>query len=555
VKAQNFRLLAVLLAILRIAGGLAASAAQQTPSAAEIAELRVKADQGDARAQVKLGFYYYSGLGVPKDSAKAVKLFFQAAEKGNAIAQSNLGVAFESGDGVAKDDAEAVKWYRKAADQGDAESQRSLGAKYSDGEGVPMDKAESVKWYRKAADQGNAEGQYSLGVMYATGAGVPKDDTAAATWYRHAAEQGHPAGQYMLGVRYARGEGVPTHRAEAYKWWLLAGAQGVEDARKQYEILERTLLPTERAEGQRMAREFVPRKGPPLPAGSQVATTSTTQAGDTSQPRPSTGGFFWDWEVVAGLCFLSLPFLFVLHLWQRRNGKTATIATTPASGTSSGQTPMPSVYVLMAGNPRGPFTADQALDMVRQGQLLGETPAWKEGLADWTRLDQVINLTLAVPAASPSTPQLTPNRGKGKTIGPVHITVAIGVFVLAFMFGMTGSLASKGLGWCAFAFTLVMCLHFGAAIFDSNKPQVNREVYFKTAFAFAVQVGWALAVPTFNKLHLLWMYWPTVHLVATLVTKWAIGGFNRSIGLPAPLPLPPLTTTLVLQFALLWLLS
>jgi hypothetical protein len=62
-------------------------------------------------------------------------------------------------------------------------------------------------------------------------------------------------------------------------------------------------------------------------------------------------------------------------------------------------------------------------------------------------------------------------------------------------------------------------------------------------------------VPTFNKLHLLWMYWPTVHLVATLVTKWAIGGFSRSIGLPAPLPLPPLTTTLVLQFALLWLLS
>ena len=38
--------------------------------------------------------------------------------------------------------------------------------------------------------------------------------------------------------------------------------------------------------------------------------------------------------------------------------------------------------------------------MVRQGQLLPDTPAWKEGLADWKRLDQLI-VWPAAPVANP----------------------------------------------------------------------------------------------------------------------------------------------------------
>jgi hypothetical protein len=40
------------------------------------------------------------------------------AEQGDAKAQYSLGAAYALGEGVAKDSAEAVKWYRKAADQG-----------------------------------------------------------------------------------------------------------------------------------------------------------------------------------------------------------------------------------------------------------------------------------------------------------------------------------------------------------------------------------------------------------------------------------------------------
>lgn len=111
------------------------------------------------------------------------------------------------------------------------------------------------------------------------------------------------------------------------------------------------------------------------------------------------------------------------------------------------------------------------------------------------------------------------------------------------------------LGWCAFGFTVVMCLHFGIAWLPSDKPPLNRQVYLKTALVLAVQIGWALSVSSFNKLHLLWLYWPTVRIVATLVGNWASYFVLRPMGMPAPLPLPPLTTALGLVVALLWLLS
>jgi len=63
------------------------------------------------------------------------------------------------------------------------------------------------------------------------------------------AEQGDADAQANLGVRYAIGLGVPKDEAEAYKWMLLAGSQGHEGAKKHITIIERTLTPTQRAEG------------------------------------------------------------------------------------------------------------------------------------------------------------------------------------------------------------------------------------------------------------------------------------------------------------------
>ena len=170
-------------------------------------------------------FLFQAGAAEPTEAQR--KRFLETkvkAEKGDAYEQAVLGFMYEDGRGVAKDEAEAVKWYRKSADQGNFIAQLSLGNMYAHGRGVVKDEAEAVKWYRKAADQGDAKAQTLLGLMYETGLGVPKDKT------------------------------------EAYKWYLLAEAQGDEEAKKAISGIEGEITPAQRAEGQRLARAWKPRK-------------------------------------------------------------------------------------------------------------------------------------------------------------------------------------------------------------------------------------------------------------------------------------------------------
>ena len=156
------------------------------------------AEQGNAWAQVNLGFMYEYGKGVPEDNKEAVKWYTLAAEQGNARAQANLGFMYEYGKGVPEDNKEAVKWYTLAAEQGNARAQANLGFMYQYGKGVPEDNKEAVKWYTLAAEQGDAFGQGQLGGMYQYGKGVPEDNKEAVKWYTLAAEQGNKNAKLSL---------------------------------------------------------------------------------------------------------------------------------------------------------------------------------------------------------------------------------------------------------------------------------------------------------------------------------------------------------------------
>ena len=89
------------------------------------------------------------------------------AEKGDARAQNELGAAFEEGlPGVAKNAAAAAAWYRRAAEQNDARAQCNLGRCYEEGVGVKQDGEEAEKWYRKAVEQIDAEAKFRLSNWY-----------------------------------------------------------------------------------------------------------------------------------------------------------------------------------------------------------------------------------------------------------------------------------------------------------------------------------------------------------------------------------------------------
>jgi hypothetical protein len=167
----------------------------------EAKQTRLSADQGDAKAEVRLGSMYYYGRGVPQDYAEALRWYRKAADQGDAMAQYDVGSRYYYGQGVSQDYAEALRWYRKAADQGDARAQCGLGSMYYYGQGTQQDRAEAANWYRQAADQGQAKAQYDLGYMYYYGQGVQENRAEADRWYHKAADQGYENAQLALGLR------------------------------------------------------------------------------------------------------------------------------------------------------------------------------------------------------------------------------------------------------------------------------------------------------------------------------------------------------------------
>jgi TPR repeat protein len=126
------------------------------------------------------------------DYATALEEFLPLAQGGDAIAQLRLGYMYEFGRGVPQNDKDAVRWFRAAAEQGNADAQFSLGFLYEVGfdRGVLQNYKEAVRWYRVAAEQGNASAQFFLGSMYEEGWGVSQDYIQAHMWFNLAASNG-----------------------------------------------------------------------------------------------------------------------------------------------------------------------------------------------------------------------------------------------------------------------------------------------------------------------------------------------------------------------------
>ncbi len=198
----------------------------QATQAEDVRATKLRAGQGDAKAEFELGGMYYHGRGVPQDYAKALDWIRKAAEQGYPAAFTAIGSQFEFGRGVTQDYAEAINWYRKGADKGFTRSEDELGRMYYYGLGVTQNFAEAFRWCQEAANQGDADGENRVAYMYHKGQGVLQNDAAAIQWYRKAADQGQAEGESSLGFMYYYGYGVRSDHAEAYRWFRRAADQG-----------------------------------------------------------------------------------------------------------------------------------------------------------------------------------------------------------------------------------------------------------------------------------------------------------------------------------------
>lgn len=191
--------------------------------------------------------------GAKRDISESVKRLHKSAEQGDANAQLLLGFKYADGDGVVEDDVEAVKWFRKSAEQGNGRAQYQLSLHYGNGEGIPKDDNEAFLWCRKAAEQGEKLAQMSLGICYAEGIGTSKDESLGADWLRKAAEQGVAKAQLKLAMQYAEGKGVQRDHVQAFKWIYLAAEQGNELAKHFAKEWEGQLTSEQRTAGLRLA--------------------------------------------------------------------------------------------------------------------------------------------------------------------------------------------------------------------------------------------------------------------------------------------------------------
>jgi TPR repeat protein len=154
------------------------------------------AEQGDAKAQYKVGKMYYKGQGQKQNYNEAFIWFKVAAEKNNVEAQAAIGEMYLIGEGVKQDNTEAFKWNKIAAIQGNTMGQNNLGVMYAEGMGVEKNHKEAIKWFELSLKNDTASNGYNnLGWLYENGYGFEKNYLKAAEFYQKAINIGIKAGE------------------------------------------------------------------------------------------------------------------------------------------------------------------------------------------------------------------------------------------------------------------------------------------------------------------------------------------------------------------------
>jgi len=123
---------------------------------------RIRAEQGDAESQFKLG-----SMNEARESRRTMaRPFAGTANPPSRVPRrpnTGLGFLYYRGEGVPQDYAEAARWYRKSAEQGDGNAQYFLGYMYYYGYGVAQDKGEANRLFHQAAAQGNEDARRAIG--------------------------------------------------------------------------------------------------------------------------------------------------------------------------------------------------------------------------------------------------------------------------------------------------------------------------------------------------------------------------------------------------------
>lgn len=101
-------------------------------SAVELADFENEFDPNDPDhsywliALENLGYCYSEGVGVPKDTVRALEIYTKCAKLGSDIAMRNIGDMYENGEAVEQNYETSLLWYKKAIDAGYDDAQEDI---------------------------------------------------------------------------------------------------------------------------------------------------------------------------------------------------------------------------------------------------------------------------------------------------------------------------------------------------------------------------------------------------------------------------------------------
>jgi uncharacterized protein len=222
------------------------------------------AEQGNAEAQLLLGFAYLAGVGLTKDEKNGISWIQKAANFGFPKAQAIMGAAYLDGlYGLSKDISGAKEWLTKAALQGEPGAEYLLWREYSSGTNYPKDLPAAVEMLRKSANHGYATAQaaLALGLMDGTG-GIQKNESEGLRLLRVAADNGEPLAMYTLGLLYAKGRLVTRDHVQAFAWAMAsnaysASAESKASAKYLLDLIYPGLSEDELVRAKEMARQLI----------------------------------------------------------------------------------------------------------------------------------------------------------------------------------------------------------------------------------------------------------------------------------------------------------
>jgi TPR repeat protein len=207
---------------------------------------------------------------------KAVPILKQAAELGNAESQYNLGYCYQAGIGVEKNSKKAIEWYSKSAEQGWNDGLYAMMMAYGSGHGVQQDFNKAFSFALKCAENGDGTCMFNVINCYKEGMGTEKDIDKMLEWAIRLGKLQNPenlqksgyitSSRLNLAYMYRDGTDVEQDNFISYQWFLIFNEfkrdfSYIQQGQivKEIQELENKLTTEQKANGQKEAEKILGR--------------------------------------------------------------------------------------------------------------------------------------------------------------------------------------------------------------------------------------------------------------------------------------------------------